>query len=81
MSNLKINLATLAFLAFVSFSNANIGSDCFPICPDIYNPVCGFNGLDFKKFNSPCELEVYNCEKQKSSEKSKISFHKILTHG
>lgn len=30
-------------------------------CTNVHNPICAFNGKDFKTFNNLCLMDNYNC--------------------
>ncbi|XP_017490574.1 PREDICTED: enhancer of split M1 protein [Rhagoletis zephyria] len=38
---------------------------CPMVCPALYAPTCGFDGLDYQEFVNPCVLKVTNCERTK----------------
>ncbi|XP_014085503.2 enhancer of split M1 protein [Bactrocera oleae] len=38
---------------------------CPLICPLLYAPTCGFDGVDYEQFVNPCMLEVANCARRK----------------
>ncbi|XP_011188294.2 turripeptide OL11-like [Zeugodacus cucurbitae] len=49
-------VAAVLMLAAVSAQR-----NCATICPQNYNPVCGFNGQCYQKFGNPCELQSEAC--------------------
>ncbi|XP_055849392.1 enhancer of split M1 protein isoform X2 [Episyrphus balteatus] len=41
--------------------------DCPQICPDLLDPVCGTDGNEYAKFDNHCELNMFNCKRQRST--------------
>lgn len=60
--NRKILVTVVLFLV-VALSKGQTFEDltCNYICPDNYEPVCGFNGEEYEEFATECELKNANC--------------------
>ena len=47
--------------------------ECPQICPDLLDPVCGTDGNEYAKFDNHCELNMFNCKRQRSTLSSRFS--------
>ena len=56
-------LISLLLFAVIALSNGQTFEElnCNYICPDNYEPVCGYNGEDYEEFATECDLKNANC--------------------
>ena len=68
--------SAIAFL-LVSNTSAKPESDfvkCRKGCPDMLRPVCGFDGKEYKIFDTDCDMSVENCMQQVRHESCKLYY-------
>ncbi|XP_055382794.1 U-Kazal-Dg21.2-like [Condylostylus longicornis] len=55
----------LVFSLFIALSKSiHLKNNCLRPCPKIYDPVCAYDGENFKTFSSSCSMDLLNCEKE-----------------
>ncbi|XP_039967601.1 enhancer of split M1 protein [Bactrocera tryoni] len=48
---------------------------CPVICPALYAPTCGYDGIGYEQFVNPCMMQVENCARRKE----RVSLQKPFT--
>lgn len=74
----KVIISLVVVFALFGSLNANVVSeeqeeDCPQICPLLYSPICGTDGINFREFSNPCELKSNNCRTERAAVKRKFS--------
>lgn len=72
LAKLVISLAlACVFLGTSNASTMPIESqdNCAQVCPLLYAPLCGTDGVNFMEFSNPCEMDAANCRLQRASVK------------
>lgn len=70
----KVTIGIFMVCALFGTLNAfDVGpdEDCPQICPLLYSPICGTDGLNFQEFSNPCELQANNCRMERGLAKRK----------